>query len=873
MKDKRKVQFGLALWSVSEIVEEAMDHTTLPVEAAVQRFVDEDDYSSSEDEEFNEFLTPADAPLQFTYNPLPNKATMSPADRKAMVTSIVFDYGVSPRKDANVRFVVGMRENNRPPARGKREIDTFKRRWDELKRFSRTVNWRRIMCHDFDQDRRHKSMSFLIDGLEWTSVTHFLLGMLYRGDPKYALRYSSSNNKDPNGFWGNTESAKREHLNNIKFGESQPDLNFDQVIEGFLQKALAAKFTQNPDAKRALLLTEDAIISVRGGPDGILDVPVFEQIRNWIKQNPKAVYKGDSVALEQEVEEVPMLDTLERMNYGYLTPEQKTRTVGVIAGSIQTKDLYSVQIQPITSQTEEITNTECYVYLYVGAIHYNIEAFISAFGNPVFVRRHIYALEQIANDGHHIIIGIQRTPTSFKRSYFLFSLTIDSLQVGLYVEPFTTGCGLFMLSSDSNQQILDTMNQIVDGKFVNPPGRIISALPEVKVIPLARGQLGRNKMTRQFVALGDLDRLYFRAKAIREFAENGLAPGQLGPATSEEDQGVLYDLFDALEKLLVSLADLNGEDLFADNATSPFVYDQFNRDIKDISDVIDSAKLIEVLKEKIREADQMALDESKAPNRIRYLPQFVGRYLSYRDFQTSRADPQRVELFRTILVESKAILEIPEDGRPDWIALAMARVFLADSMLLPHSQKWSTPLSFARCLHEKFKVDLEVFGSPLSAALLDYDVPYCSVFDQIDSPLGSLGNVFRLDFSKFLGNRKELFLLVHPPSITYIINDTCDLLEQWYRICAEPPHGLGVKLTVVMISKTEPDSYYDLWLKKFPMVRINLNRQARSYLFDDLANETTLPVPYDTILSVMSNKSESLNTAFLNQCFRLMNSK
>lgn len=456
--------------------------------------IDEDSFEDSE-EEFDDTDTITAAPMSsggytsFTFNPLPAQAELTPHERKLQLAAIALQYGVPPNKDAQLRFVVGLRENNKPPGKRPGEIDKFRRSWRSLIEFSRGANWRRILSNDFDQIRRrqigkpkrgeNKSLArpgdgpfpFKIDGFEWKSVIHFMIGMLYSRDPDYAILYSMQSAENPNAFWGSVEAAKREHQRNILYGEYEPDPDFEQKASGYLAQAMLAKFTQNPIAKQALLLTEDAIISIRGGPEGILDVPEFAQVRNYIRENPKAIYLGANVAMEQEVEEIPTILNVEELNYGYVGPDGD-RT-GLVAGSIPKTALYpSTKLKDVMTQhglrgfleQEDLTVSECYVYLLVGALDLDVNKLIAAYGQAKYVRRTIYALEKVADNAkNRIMVAVQRTPTSYQSEYILIQTQIgDGGPISIYLEPLGDGFGIFMVTGEKNQRYLDFLQYLIN---------------------------------------------------------------------------------------------------------------------------------------------------------------------------------------------------------------------------------------------------------------------------------------------------------------------------------------------------------------------------------------------------------------------------
>jgi hypothetical protein len=419
----------------------------------------------------------------FTFNPLGKIAAMTPAQRKLALGAMALEYGVIKDKDVKLRFIVGPREFRKIPGRGPGEIDAFKRPWNQLKDFSRIHNWRRILSNSFEGDYYDDSMPFIIDNLEWKTVIHYMLGMLYSKNPEYAIMYSLASRDTNVGFWGSVKAAVDEHLKNIKYGNYDPDIDYPEKVERYLFQSMLAKFTQNKVAKNALLLTEDAVISMRGGPKGILDMPVYDKVRQYILKNPTIVYKGESVRPEIREDEIPIINSSEELNVGYVSKDADDATSNaLLAGRVLDSSIYKRQalkslIGNIVAggylEQEPVSEGECVVYLATGAFDVSIQTLISQFGTPRFVRRHVYAMEKMAdNSRERIYIGIQKTPCSVISEYIAFSTKLTSnrtIDVTIYLEPFTKGFGVLIVASDKDPVVLDMLKYLIGtSPFVSP---------------------------------------------------------------------------------------------------------------------------------------------------------------------------------------------------------------------------------------------------------------------------------------------------------------------------------------------------------------------------------------------------------------------
>lgn len=361
---------------------------------------------------------------------------------------------VMDNKDVKVRFIFGLRENNKPPATGTGERDVYKRNWSELKTFAIQHNWRHILAHDFTGDllptiakrkkadtrikRGDPSMPFELNNLKWKTVVHYLIGMAYVNDPEYMILFSLSGIKEDKetqnfGFWNSVFDAYKEHQLNIMENRRKLDLDYFNKRDTYFRDALLAKFTQNPVAKKALLLTDDAILAVKVF-DGILEYPIMSLVREYIKNNPNIIYKGEGL-IEQVENPIDVLVNTESLNrIKQIDPNSLLQNVSrnIFSAAYKPVKLTNIfqfyNINPEIVETEPIKNKQlCYIYAVTGAFAFNFEPFISQFGQPTFMKRHIYGIETVAyNSTDHLFIGIEKYATSIIRQYVKFDYMIET---------------------------------------------------------------------------------------------------------------------------------------------------------------------------------------------------------------------------------------------------------------------------------------------------------------------------------------------------------------------------------------------------------------------------------------------------------------
>lgn len=789
---------------------------------------------------------------QMTYDPLPIEKTVSDREKTLEYISAITSYGDEPNLDAILRFVVGPKEPGKRPGTGVKELDRYKTRaWRELYKLGKSVNWRRALANDFDKDLINGPYSFTINGIEWMTVVHYLLGQLYmKHDPQYALKFSMKSMNDNDSYWARVKGALNAHTDNIKSGSKhRPDEDFGDRLNEHLQVAMLAKFTQNEAPKKALLLTEDAIISIRGGPKKILDVVQYNFVRDFIKKNPHAIFKGitnGQPIIEYNTEEIPHIIEIEQLNFGYIFPELRDPKL-TIAGGMKVENLYKSIILPTSIETETASKGECTVYVFIGGVSVNKDVLSNVYGDPVYVRRPVYALEKFADNGKSIFIAYQRTPTSYSRNYLRFSLEKENIEGWLYLEPFAEGYGVFLVTSSKDNNTLDFITAFTKG-VVEPRGITLS-LPKISPIYIGSKEKIVRGIYRQFTAMPSMVRLHRRVKTLLDFAQN-----EMFQTMSRENT---YEALNILERLATSLADINGEDTFSDNPSAISIYNKTKSEIKEKKLPIQGDDMIKELVDSVKYGDDYALVEES----LNYPePVFSDRGLEYREIHIRTARPSEVGAFKDILAKTLPLRE--GEDRDVEINRALAKMYIANLMLMPSSQQWAIHKNFILDLRSKFSISLEGFTSPLNSYLLPFGVPFCSVFDEIDRPFGGLGNIFRLDFSTFIKDKSSVFIVMNPPFIEYILNDTCDLIEKWFRIAADKPDGLGVKLTILFISPLWKDAYHVDWLRRYQLVKLNNVLDKGSYYYDDLTTGESIRASFSSILAIISNDSSFDMTLF-----------
>ena len=451
--------------------------------------IDEEEIEDDEEDEFESVFSNiprGEALTGFTFSEMAPERQFTPAEKKLHITNKALKYGVPFDKTVSLRFILGPKEHNKFPGKGPGEVDKYKRKWIELYEFSRHHNWRRILSNGFTGNKwapihvrggkakptedvyGDDAMSFIIDKIEWKTITHYMIGMMYfETEPQYSIMFSMSSKNLESGFWDDVESALKEHRKNVQFGDHKIDMNFEAKAESYMTKGLFAKFTQNPVAKKALLLTQDAVLAVRSKPEGVLDFHLLMKVRDAILKNKTMIYKGDTVPVEYIESEDEKLITMEELNHGYLKSKDG---VNMVAGSVQSTSIYKHRslfeiIENIgldfIVEPEDITTHDCYMYMTTGSFNFNLRDLIKNYGLPKLVKRHVYGFELVAYDlKTQIMIGLQRTPSSIVSEYIMFNISLEPnskfpIPLSVYLEPLSSGFGIFIIASEKNAKILD----------------------------------------------------------------------------------------------------------------------------------------------------------------------------------------------------------------------------------------------------------------------------------------------------------------------------------------------------------------------------------------------------------------------------------
>lgn len=345
---------------------------------------------------------------------------------------------IEANKDAPRRFIVGMIETHKKrPGKNPGEKAVPREKWDELKSI---WMWRSILSDDYVTTRKYGPMQFEIDGVVWPSVTHYLYGMMYANSPEYSLLYSMEAAEKGVGFWGSVSSARKEHARNIVNMDYLTDESYSDKSGQYLLHAYMAKFSQNPLARKTLLATRNAVISRRDGVNGIMDIPAYAAVREWIQKNPKKTWHGEGV-IKEIVEDIPTIVSISEINKG--------------------GPFISVRSDEFAHR-EKVLVSPCYVYVATGVRNFDIETISEQFGDPIRVRRHVYALELIAHNAEHGIgVFVQRTATSVVSEYLVFHIVLD-YTMAIHLEKFESGWSVFIVSDVKDDRVLDFLRKSIN---------------------------------------------------------------------------------------------------------------------------------------------------------------------------------------------------------------------------------------------------------------------------------------------------------------------------------------------------------------------------------------------------------------------------
>lgn len=124
----------------------------------------------------------------------------------------------------------------------------------ELNDKKKYPEWRKKLDNDF------LVTNLKIDGTDWTSVKHYMLGSRFNGLTDIINKFKKegtygSNIEEAQKFY-DSQLAKKSIKSTIANDEE-----FKKLETGLLEKALYAKFTQNDDLRSLLLLTDNALIN------------------------------------------------------------------------------------------------------------------------------------------------------------------------------------------------------------------------------------------------------------------------------------------------------------------------------------------------------------------------------------------------------------------------------------------------------------------------------------------------------------------------------------------------------------------------------------------------------------------------------------
>jgi predicted NAD-dependent protein-ADP-ribosyltransferase YbiA (DUF1768 family) len=124
----------------------------------------------------------------------------------------------------------------------------------ELNNKKKYPDWRKKLDNDY------LVANLTIDGTNWTSVKHYMLGSRFNGFNDIYSKF-----KKEGTYGSNIEEAQKYYETQLANKSIKPTLTneeeFRKIEPGLLEKALYAKFTQNDELREILLLTGNALIN------------------------------------------------------------------------------------------------------------------------------------------------------------------------------------------------------------------------------------------------------------------------------------------------------------------------------------------------------------------------------------------------------------------------------------------------------------------------------------------------------------------------------------------------------------------------------------------------------------------------------------
>lgn len=405
----------------------------------------------------------------------------------ALVDEFTLLYGTTNiKKDSFSLFYVGPQETNVYPGTGKGENNKMKKDWKEMKLMAYGENrkpWRQIFSAGFDSFKiysstnhkkskatatAYKTYPFELDGLEWLSVTHYLLAMFYITDPDYAILFSLRSKDNPRAFWGELSVALEEHRKNRLVRNRQVNPNFLREIPKYLYNATLAKFTQHQELKELLLATGNAYLAERNGEHEV-GLTVLMKVRKDLEENPDFIHREtDQVNPEIPPEFIKdkIIANPEFMNIGF-------EINNLLAGGVNFNNLVAPMTHEVFKERyaksikinrEEVSTTPRWVYLITKTIFVDPDEFMARFDFSYnVIKRNVYGITRnYDSTKDHLLIGYETVPTTQTKLYRRYQ-TPNRI---FYFEPMLNNSySLMVITEGLDEQLVSGLKliQISDG--------------------------------------------------------------------------------------------------------------------------------------------------------------------------------------------------------------------------------------------------------------------------------------------------------------------------------------------------------------------------------------------------------------------------
>lgn len=193
---------------------------------------------------------------------------------------------------------------------------------------------------------------------------------------------------------------------------------------------------------------------------------------------------------------------------------------------------------------------------------------------------------------------------------------------------------------------------------------------------------------------------------------------------------------------------------------------------------------------------------------------------------------------------NRCIIDRLKNYKPSEVMCMLLRM----AAMCPQGQQWSIPTEWFKYICETYgNIDLIGFSSPQNVQI---ESAFCSIHPR-DSIFGSIGNIFKIDFKRYLVKYKDnkFVCTMNPPFIVDILNQAVRIVHDIFEI----GKILNIKIILFFNGPEWKDTMYYQTLIKSEYLKKDVCLAKSEHVYQDCHENNFIPANFESHLFALDN--------------------